>query len=340
MRTDRPGDGVVTTGVRPQLLRRRRPKPVALRLFMAIVIAAYAGCHRADLAEGGYAEGTPHVQARELVLGVSREFVDDDPRRVSPLREYLQERLGIPVRIRIADGNDDLPWLVAVGAIDAAQLPPLAYVRLRDRKAEVVPLLTPMVSATPTSLGHVYVRDDSPIQTLEELEGRTVAYVHGESSAGYLFPRALLRSRGFDPETFFSNAEMRGSRAAVIDAVLSGEVDAGAASDLSTEDVAGRSRIGHTATALRVVAKTARVPNDCLVVHSDYDAGARAALEKALLELRPGAPAAQRVLTPLGVNGWVRAEDRRYDVVRAIAQEENRLLPKAVGSRRGTYPRH
>jgi phosphonate transport system substrate-binding protein len=260
------------------------------------------------------------VALSQLTYGVSTFTNEDVASAAESLRLYLQQKLAIPVRLRVAEPYRELPALLEAGAVDVAQIAPLAYVRLRDAR-RVRGLATMIVGGNPTYLGHLYVREDAPLRRLEDLRGRRVAYVSHESTSGYLFPRALFESRGIDPDRFFGEVRFYGSHSAVAEAVLSGAADAGAAFDFAS-DWASMQLATERPAGLRVLAKTARIPNDCAAARSGLDEGTAGAIQAALLAARPGAGMAGPTLSGLRVNGWVQLDERRYDRVRDVLARE------------------
>ena len=70
---------------------------------------------------------------------------------------------------------------------------------------------------------------------VEELRGRTIAFVDPASSSGYIYPMVLLIRRGLvrdrDPKTFFKDALFAGTHEAALRALLQGRVDAAASFD-------------------------------------------------------------------------------------------------------------
>lgn len=292
-----------------------------VRLLVACAACAACGGGTQAGRELPEADASPApVGASSIVFGLSAYYAGVGAEAVEPLAEHLSKALGIPVRIRVAEPYRDLPELVLRREVDIAQLAPHPYVRLRALDPAIRPLVTPVVGGSPTYLGHFYVREDAPFRTLADLKGARVGWVSAESSSGYLFARDLLRRRGLGPEGYFSRERFYWSHPAVLQAVLRKDVDVGAAfdvtSDWSSDDTDRRP------AGLRVIAKTERVPNDCVVARSGLDEGTASAVERALLDLRPDRPGASRVLEALRVNGWVGSDERRYDRVREVLARE------------------
>jgi phosphate/phosphite/phosphonate ABC transporter binding protein len=256
-----------------------------------------------------------------MVFGAPIYREGDDGETERHLTQYLSRALGIRVDLRMAEPYHELPRLLRTGVVDVAQLPPLAYVRLRAGAPEVRPIVTVITSGNPTYLGHLYVKDSSPFHSLSDLRNARVGYVAPESTSGYLFPRDLLRRKGYDPDAFFSATKFFGNHPRVLEAVLNGEVDVGAAEDVTNDWLGPHQR----PDGLRVIAKTERIPNDCVAARPKLDDQTIVAVLQALVALRPGAPASDQIIQSTGVNGWVAADEARYERVRDVLSREKSL---------------
>lgn len=301
--------------------------------WLAGVLACVA-CRDAGPSPAALAEQAPKIRASRLVLGIPDYYGDSAGARV--LGAHLSQALGVRVEVKVGEPYRQLPGWLRMNVVDVAQVPPLAYVRLQAAVPGVRPIATPIVGGSPTFLGHLYVRDDSPIQSLADLGGRRMAFVSRESSSGYLFPRDLLRRKGLEPDHLFSQVRFYRSHGSVLHAVLSGEADVGASFD-ATSDWAGPMA---RPAGLRVIAKTERIPNDCLVGREGLDPGLEIRLRDELLNLRPGTAAGDAVLRGMHVNGWVAADEARYARIRALVRKEDAV--GATGQPRGgrsTLPR-
>ncbi|MGH2451179.1 MAG: phosphate/phosphite/phosphonate ABC transporter substrate-binding protein [Candidatus Limnocylindria bacterium] len=137
------------------------------------------------------------------------------------------------------------------------------------------------------------VRKDSPVTTLEELEGGRVAFPSPLSTSGYVAPLARLVELGLvpapaqgkvaDPESFFGSVTFAGGYAQGWEALKAGQVDvaiiAGDVSEaLYREVLAGT----------RVIEEQGPVPSHAVVFASQLDASTKQRLSDALMEL--GAP--------------------------------------------------
>jgi phosphonate transport system substrate-binding protein len=145
------------------------------------------------------------------------------------MRVALEERLGVPVELFPAPDYAGVMQGLLAGQLDYGALGASAYagIYLQDPDA-VEPIF---VSAEADgSLGYhaaMYVRADSDIQKLEDMEGRSLAYADPNSASGYLIPRFELGQAGIDDATFFSRTGFGGGHEQAVIAVINEQYDAG-----------------------------------------------------------------------------------------------------------------
>lgn len=142
-------------------------------------------------------------------------------RFTSPLADYLTERLGEPVRTEILGSFVEVAAALAGGTLSCAWIAPLTYARA----AEGLQLLVRSVRRDAGSYhGALFTRADGPIQALEDLRGKKVAWVARDSVSGYVLPALALSERRVQPGA----QAFLGTHATVVRAVASGTADAGA----------------------------------------------------------------------------------------------------------------
>jgi phosphonate transport system substrate-binding protein len=243
-----------------------------------------------------------------------------DDRRVleesyGPMVAWLGRRVGFAVDVQIAASYASVVEGLRDGVYDVALVTPLAYVEAKEYDPGVRLLASQVAEGTTTYLGYIYTRSDHPAQTLADLAGSTFCYVDPHSTSGFIYPRALLRQRGFDPDRFFGRTELGGNHGVCLRRVLAGEVDAAA---ISSGAVATARREGLEVDRIKVLAKTPRIPYDAWVASSRLPAAATARLREELLALSTRSPDGRSVLQgPIRLNAWMDVTDGQYDSVRA-----------------------
>jgi phosphonate transport system substrate-binding protein len=158
-----------------------------------------------------------------------------------------------------------------------------------------------------------------PFRKLEEVRGKKIAWLGWSSAAGGIFPRAMLRKAGFDPDEFFAGQVVTSDHREVCSAVLEAKAEVGATFMDSPAsgfvDGCGGMR-GAEQGRLRVIAVSDPIPNDVLAVRADLDAGVRAALEKALDGIAATEEGREVLRLALHAEGLAPATDADFDPVR------------------------
>ncbi len=227
----------------------------------------------------------------------------------------LSEMIGHPVESAIVLTYAACIEQMAAGHFEAALLPSLAYVLANDRYGVEVALKA-VRRGSPTYRGQIVVRADSDIEELEDLRGRTFGFTDVPSASGHLYPRAFLISQGIDPDTDLDEVTFIGSHPMVVEAVLTGRIDAGACFDDA------RLRLVDTEPEVmeevRVLAYTPDIPSDTFSLRADCEGEFYDRLVEAVIELSKKGE--EGVLFRIyEIEEFVPAEDRDYDPIRQMA---------------------
>jgi phosphonate transport system substrate-binding protein len=234
--------------------------------------------------------------------------------------EALARRVGRRLRLFVSADYESLGRLVAEGAVDLAWFSPLAYVVAADHVPMRV-LAIPKVKGRPSYQGLIVARKDSGISSLAELRGKVFAFVDPASGSGYLYPRVLLQEKGYDPDSFFGEVRFLGSHDRVLDALVKGEVPAGA-TYTDAWDAASRKM---DLSGLQILARTEDIPKDALAVREDAPREFVESLIRELLSLSVSDPLAGTSMKQLSIDGFVPGDDGMYDILRRAREAEKRL---------------
>jgi phosphonate transport system substrate-binding protein len=231
----------------------------------------------------------------------------------------LTKLAGIPVRVTVASDYAAVIEALRNRTADLAFVHPGGYV-LASREAKATIVVRNLWHGKSSFTSRIFVRKDSGIKSVEELRGRTIAFVDPASSSGYIYPMVLLIQKGFvknrDPKTFFKEVVFSGAHDASMRALLNGHVDAIASFDFAREqylkDPAERER-------LVFVAETPEIPEAGICARAGLDPATFGKIRAALLQIR--APEYAELLKRLyEIDGFAPAEDRDYDPVRAAIE--------------------
>jgi phosphonate transport system substrate-binding protein len=230
--------------------------------------------------------------------------------------QALGKLLGMPVRVTVASDYAAVVEALRNRTADLAFVHPGGYV-LANREAGATIVAKNVWHGKSSFTSRFYVRKDSGLKQLEDLRGKTVAFVDPASSSGYIYPMVMLIQRGLvknrDPKTFFREVVFSGAHDAGMRALLNGHVDA-----LASFDMAREQYLTEPAERERIVwiAETPPIPEAGIIARKALDPETFAKVRAALLKIR--APAYADLLKRLyDIDGFEPAEDRDYDPVRA-----------------------
>jgi phosphonate transport system substrate-binding protein len=271
---------------------------------LALVVAAPRAVAAAD---GLHLVLTPSQKPTDL-LATGEEF-----------GKVLGGLVGMPVRVTVASDYAAVIEALRNRTADLAFVHPGGYV-LASREAKAMIIARNLWHGKSSFTSRIYVRKNSGLAALEDLRGKTIAFIDPASSSGYIYPMVLLIERGLvknrDPKTFFREVVFAGSHDAGMRALLNGHVDALASFDMAREqyltDPAERERIVY-------VAETPPIPEAGIAARAGLDPTVFAKVRAALLQIR--APAQAAILKRLyEIDGFAPADDRDYDPVRAAIE--------------------
>ena len=224
--------------------------------------------------------------------------------------------VGVPVRVTVASDYAAVVEALRNRTADLAFVHPAGYV-LANREAKAIIVAKNQWHGKTTFTARFYVRKDSGLKTLEDLRGKTIAFVDPASSSGYIYPMVMLIQRGLvrnrDPKTFFREVMFAGSHDASMRALLNGHVDAITSFDMAREQYlkteAERER-------LTWVAETPPIPEAGIAARDGLDPATFAKVRAALLKIQ--GPSYAALLKRLyDIDGLEPAEDAEYAPVRA-----------------------
>ncbi|MCK5642158.1 MAG: phosphate/phosphite/phosphonate ABC transporter substrate-binding protein [Gammaproteobacteria bacterium] len=191
---------------------------------------------------------------------------------------------------------------------------------LAIQKLGVVPLARPVnLDNTSTYHGYILVRKDSGIKSIADMRGKRMAFVEKATSAGYIFPLALLRENNIvDINGFFGESFFTGSHDAAVIAVLDGKADVSAAKHSMYDRV--KKDNPRVEKELTIIARSPSVPSNGLCVRKTLDPGLQKKLKEALLNLGQD-PADEAVLANFGALRFIETTTEDYQPVFDMAQK-------------------
>jgi phosphonate transport system substrate-binding protein len=176
--------------------------------------------------------------------------------------------------------------------------------------------------------GQFVVGANSGIRRLADLKGKTFARVDALSASGWIIPMITMKAAGIDPERDIKVVDA-GSHPAVVSAVYSGDVDAGAcfvdARTLLQKDHPD------VLEKVLVLQKTANIPNDGVQFHPSVPRELQDKIVSGLLAIAQTEEGKKAINTAYQWTALEKHDDSFYDPFRQVLQaagvKASELLP-------------
>lgn len=228
---------------------------------------------------------SPTCPNGELRFGVEPY---EDPAKLKPayevLAKALEEKLDCPVELLVVEDYAAEVLAMEKGKLEIAQFGPVGYVFANTRaKAEAVASFADAAGKLTTYTAGIWVRKDSPIQTIEDLEGKELALGSNGSTSGDVLPRYALRTAGIKEADV--KITYAGGHPEAMLALTKGKIDA---AEVNSQQLATAKAEGvFDESQYRPIWTSADIPNDPITVRGDLDARIKDAIKEALLGLSP-----------------------------------------------------
>jgi phosphonate transport system substrate-binding protein len=227
--------------------------------------------------------------------------------QITPLKDYLSETVGEEIEVVLTRDFKEYENRINSGEIDIALSNPNVY-PLTSGGHEAIAMLSEKQGGERLR-GVIVTRADSDIASIEDLKNRSVILVGKSATGGYLSQKVTLAEAGIDVNQDLKLQEARDNKAEnALLAVYYGDADAAFVGELALSSADNFI----PPSQLRVIRRTAWMPNFALSVKRDLPPKVKERIRSAILALKPGEP----VLEALKAKGFVEATDADYDVVR------------------------
>ncbi len=237
------------------------------------------------------------LAAERSVLVLGR--LSDDPKshyeQLKPLLDYVVPRMRdvgiVEGRILMAKDLQQMASYLRRGRVDWITETSGTAMALSQRSG-IEPLLLTERNGVGRYHGVFFVRRDSPINSLEDLKGRTLAMQSVWSTSSYLMPMMELLNRGIRPEILLTPQDtptantvgyvFTRSELNISTYVHKRVVDAGVISNIDWQSEQRMPAVFRR--DMRVLHETEDVPRAVEMVRADLDPAVRARLQEVLLE--------------------------------------------------------
>lgn len=253
----------------------------------------------------------------------------EDPAKLKPayevLAKALQAKLNCPVDLQVVDDYSAEVLAMRNGKLEIAEFGPLGFVFASGKaNAQAVASFADANGKLTTYTAGIYVPNDSPIHSVADLKGKSMALSSPSSTSGGALPRYALKQANVNEKDVKLN--YAGGHPEALLTLKNGKVDA---AEINSQTMATAVREkSFDPSRFRSIWTSAPIPNDPITVRGDTDPALQKAVKDALLQLGPNDVAqvgAFLDVTPPGPLVSVTKETYQplFDLANALSLTEN-----------------
>lgn len=233
-----------------------------------------------------------------------------------PIRLYLEKTLHVKVKVVISKDYVGLIHGMKDKKIDIGWYGAFSYIA-----AESEMKLEPMVIQSRYMTGTTYhsliiTRSDSGIQSFEDLQGRSFAFVDKGSTSGFVVPMALFKSHDLEYEQFLGPISFSGTHDTVLKDVISKKVDAGAMEDMTLAKKIETGEIQQS--QIRIIWKSNGIPGSPYMARAELSSKLKNGFKKTMLLIHIKDPEAMHAFDAK-IEKYIEFQPSMYNEIRNIA---------------------
>ncbi|OGU32627.1 MAG: hypothetical protein A2057_09470 [Ignavibacteria bacterium GWA2_35_9] len=252
---------------------------------------------------------TPSVDAERITTN-AKELVD-----------FLEEETGYYFTTAVPASFVAVVEAFGTGKADIAGINTFSYLMANEKYGAEAKLRIVRDGNQTTYKGQFITRFDSGINSLKDIQDRTIAYVDPSSTSGFILPKAKLDKMGVKPsESVFA---MKHDNVVIM--VYQRQVDAGATyyappRQGTDEILDARMRVKQqfpdVEEKVKIIGFTEDIPNDPLVFRKDIDERMKEKIINALIKFVSTEEGQKALFEIYDVVGLIPTSDKDYDKLR------------------------
>ncbi|MBS3741452.1 MAG: phosphate/phosphite/phosphonate ABC transporter substrate-binding protein [Candidatus Cloacimonetes bacterium] len=248
------------------------------------------------------------------------------------IADMLFEKTGYHFKVAVPVSYAAVIEAMGTDEADIAWLPTFAYL-LAHKKYGADVGLTTIRNGLKKYRGQFVTLADSGIESLEDIEGKVIAYTDAASTSGYIFPSATLAKKDIEPAKYF----FAGGHPQAIISVYKGNADVGCTfwspkKDGKIQDA--RYTIEDTypdvKEKVKIVGFTDWIPNDTVTFRKEFPKGMKEEIVNALIKIAETERGKKTFQEIYHIDGFYKSTDSTYDVVRetldALGEKAEKFL--------------
>ncbi len=286
-------------------------------ISFCLCIVIFSGCTKTETT---LSEEVKEPAEKPLLIGLIPEHnIFDQIERYEPLAHYISKKIGTKIKLTVLPRYGNIVDNFVSAGMDGAFFGSCSYT-LAHAKLGIEVLARPVSDdGLSTYYGLIFVRKDSGIKTVKDVEGKIFVFVDKATTAGYLLPLAYFKRNGIkDYKTYLKETYFAGTHEDAIYDVLNKKADIGAAKSTVYYRLADRDP--EIIKNLAIIERSPDVPENALAVRKDLEKSIKNKLKKALLSMHND-PDGKNVLKDFGARQFLETTDDDYANVYKYAKE-------------------
>ena len=286
--------------------------PAVLSLLLTVTIAGCGTIGTLGVENSKLKEGIETID--KLRIGLAP---DEDSaavlKKYDTFIKYLSKSTGIEVEPYVGADYTAVIEALNSGHLDVAWFGPSEYILATEAVKSGVEAFASAIQAEGTLpyKSSFIVRADSGIKSLEDMNGKTLAFTDPASTSGHIFGRYSLVQKGYKPEDFFKQVIYSGSHDACLLAVKNKQVDVAA---ISSRKLPGFIESGLVKKdEITIVFESVEIPADPITYRKNLPQAVKDKIKAAFLVTTPELASS---LDGTGFAKFGEADDKAYDLVR------------------------
>ena len=242
------------------------------------------------------------------------------------IANYLENETKLHFKVAVPTSYAAVIEALGTYQADVAWLPTYAYILAKQKYDAQVRLMTVRNGLTKYR-GQFVARSDSNIDSLQDIEGKVIAYTDAASTSGYIYPSAILKQRGITPKDYF----FAGGHPQAILAVYSGRADVGCSywspPDAKGKPMDAREKLLETYPdvfeKVKIVDYTDWIPNDTVTFRKDLPPELEGIIVQTLYRYAQSEEGNKVLKALYDIDGLEYASDEDYEIVRTTLKTMN-----------------
>lgn len=257
--------------------------------------------------------GIAWAETTEIKVGI----FTTDPKMIEDIgkvMDYVSKKVGVRFVVVPSIGYEKSIKKLRDGDIDAGIFGSApAFISFKEEIAE--PIARPEIRKSSVYYGYWMTLKESGLKKIEDFKGKRFAYVDPYTSAGYLFPRAAVKGKGFDPDNFFGTVKFSKTHEAAIQMLLNGSVDGCAAKDTAYKKFIDTNI--ELKDRINIIEVAGPFPERSLTISKRVDEGIRKKIKETMLKMDSD-PEGKKVLAETGRSRYVETTSDDFAAIEKI----------------------